>query len=222
MHVHLRVGTRFVPDHGTIFNFPVSKYVSTLFKEKGISLGVSALRLASEAQEKWLEYPEYDLMQINVRTYLHSFLRPLFIKIYEEDSLFNWKANKTEIDKIFHPPDISLKERFYQLVQLFAKKQTRAIFKPTIGRIEFTRQEIDEHFDKLHSPSSQNIFYINLVLRSVFGRVLESIILLDRYLMLKEERDDSPFDTSLFPVFSPVISPRNMILVSTKNEVREK
>lgn len=51
-------------------------------------------------------------------------------------------------------------------------------------------------------------------LRAALGPVLETLILLDRLLLLQEY--DSDLEVCLLPIFNPVLSPRNMAIIAKK------
>lgn len=51
-------------------------------------------------------------------------------------------------------------------------------------------------------------------LRAALGPVLETLVLLDRLLLLQEYGND--LEASLLPIFSPVLSPRNMAIIAKK------
>ena len=51
-------------------------------------------------------------------------------------------------------------------------------------------------------------------LRAALGPLVETYILLDRLLFLQEQ--GSAFQASLFPLFDPAMSPRNMAVVAWK------
>ncbi|XP_004243992.3 uncharacterized protein [Solanum lycopersicum] len=51
-------------------------------------------------------------------------------------------------------------------------------------------------------------------LRAALGPVLETLILLDRLLLLQEYGSD--LEASLLPIFNPVLSPRNMAIIARK------
>ncbi len=55
-------------------------------------------------------------------------------------------------------------------------------------------------------------------LRALMGAVIESLILVDRFIMLEEKQDGDlvDIDFSLFPLFDPETSPRNCVLVAVK------
>lgn len=54
-------------------------------------------------------------------------------------------------------------------------------------------------------------------LRVLLGPVIESLILMDRWLYLDETIPESPTKRVwLWPLFDPIISPRNMVLAATK------
>ena len=56
--------------------------------------------------------------------------------------------------------------------------------------------------------------------RILLGPILESIILTDRWLYLKEQLANLPESKTkgvwMWPLFDPVISPRNMVMVASK------
>ncbi|EFJ24694.1 hypothetical protein SELMODRAFT_101072 [Selaginella moellendorffii] len=60
-------------------------------------------------------------------------------------------------------------------------------------------------------------------LRSAIAPVLETLLLMDRLLYLKEQESEVPsFSAMLLPVFDPCVSPRNMAVVATRRKSGDK
>ncbi|XP_060187226.1 uncharacterized protein LOC132616674 isoform X1 [Lycium barbarum] len=83
--------------------------------------------------------------------------------------------------------------------------------------------------DRLHLPRLENTDYSTVwresksyaeligpywSLRAALGPVLETLILLDRLVLLQEYGND--LEASLLPIFNPVLSPRNMAIIAKK------
>ena len=51
-------------------------------------------------------------------------------------------------------------------------------------------------------------------LRAALGPLVETFILLDRLLLLKEQGDS--IEALMLPVFDPVVSPRNVAIIAKK------
>jgi hypothetical protein len=78
-----------------------------------------------------------------------------------------------------------------------------------------TSEEAETYFNEHKNVDKQII--ILWTLRVLLGPVIESLILMDRWLYLDEAIPESPTKRIwLWPLFDPVTSPRNMVLAATK------
>jgi len=76
---------------------------------------------------------------------------------------------------------------------------------------KLTESEINGYEQKYTHKQDQLIFCWTF--RALLSQVIESLILLDRCLFLIEHN----LKVKLFPIFDPYESPRNMVLVASKN-----
>ena len=139
------------------------------------------------------------------------------MECYEEDSIFNWKLCKTKTEEIYNP-SLTEKEQFCLLTEAVTYQQNYAKKKPNLEKYYFEKEKIEKHFQLLHSNEKKNIFFLNLILRSVYGQLIETLIIFDRYLYLQNSNSQQKFTTNILPIFNEDVSPRNLVLVSVKNE----
>ena len=92
----------------------------------------------------------------------------------------------------------------------YAKKATVNLVNE--GMEAFTDEELDNDDvrDMLNQWWSVVIFY---TIRLSFAPVIETVILLDRCLFLLEQG----YESVMFPLFDPILSPRNQVIVAVKN-----
>lgn len=54
--------------------------------------------------------------------------------------------------------------------------------------------------------------------RAALGSVVETLILLDRLLLLQEQEWGSSFKVLMLPIFDPSLSPRNIAIIAMRTE----
>lgn len=80
-----------------------------------------------------------------------------------------------------------------------------------------TSEEAERYYNEYKGRQVDKQIMILWTLRVLFGPVLESIILMDRWLYLNDAIPDSPTkNVWLWPLFDPVTSPRNVVVAATK------
>jgi hypothetical protein len=80
-----------------------------------------------------------------------------------------------------------------------------------------TSEEAERYYTEYMDKQVDKQIMILWTLRVLFGPVLESIILVDRWLFLNDTIPDSPTKSvQIWPLFDPVTSPRNVVVVATK------
>ncbi|KAJ3031530.1 UNVERIFIED_CONTAM: hypothetical protein HDU68_003066 [Siphonaria sp. JEL0065] len=101
---------------------------------------------------------------------------------------------------------------------------------PHYAKLALSRLKIDTDAEGLSEErlkeyenrykSRENEIAIVWTLRSLLGEVFESLLLADRYQFLLEQCEQKGLDRiELIPLFDPVASPRNMVLICTKQKI---
>lgn len=94
--------------------------------------------------------------------------------------------------------------------------------KAALKRLNFpedtiTFEEAEAYYQEYKAKQADKQITILWTLRVLLGPILESIILVDRFLYLTETLEDSPTKgVWLWPLFDPVTSPRNIVIAATK------
>lgn len=80
-----------------------------------------------------------------------------------------------------------------------------------------TPEEAEQYYEEYKRKQVDKQITILWTLRVLLAPILESIILVDRWLYLNENIEDSPTKgVWLWPLFDPVTSPRNVVIAATK------
>lgn len=80
-----------------------------------------------------------------------------------------------------------------------------------------TSEEAETYYQEYKKRQVDKQITILWTLRVLLAPILESIILVDRWLYLNESIPDSPTKrVYLWPLFDPVTSPRNVVIAATK------
>lgn len=98
---------------------------------------------------------------------------------------------------------------------VFEKLGLSVDFLESKGVTDAVLEEYQSHF-KLREMEVP----IMWTLRALMGGVIESLMLVDRFMKLGEEQQGDEFNGirfSLFPLFEPEISPRNCVLIAIKS-----
>lgn len=102
----------------------------------------------------------------------------------------------------------------------FPKYVKTALRRLKIPEDAITPAEAEEYYETFKKKQVDQQIIAMWTLRALFAPILESIILVDRYLYIKESLSNSPPSPTkgvwLYPLFDPVISPRNIVIVATK------
>ena len=94
--------------------------------------------------------------------------------------------------------------------------------KAALARLKFpedtiTSEEAEAYYQEYKAKQADKQITILWTLRVLLGPILESIILVDRFLYLTETIEESPTKgVWLWPLFDPVTSPRNIVIAATK------
>ena len=176
------------------YGFPMSKLVH----ETGLRLGPRAMNLASQAMYRYTEQAEEDLNAF-VR---HHFRAILQVIIAER----GWYTGPNP-EKFFAVG--TLPKECFSSVEVYL---ATCLDKFGFGH-RLTKEELHAYGEKF--TGLEGLLAFCWTLRALMSQVLESLVLLDRLLFLEESEGVT---ATLFPIFDPFESPRNMVLVATKRE----
>jgi hypothetical protein len=99
----------------------------------------------------------------------------------------------------------------------FSVYTKRALTRLKFPEDTITAEEAEAYYQEYKKKRVDKQITILWTLRVLLAPILESIILVDRWLYLNDIIPDSPTKTvRLWPLFDPVTSPRNMIITATK------
>ncbi|KAH8348767.1 hypothetical protein KR084_010850 [Drosophila pseudotakahashii] len=178
-------GNKALMDMQTDYGFPLSQYL----QERQVRMGRNARMLAAQSIERTLEAKELP----NVTLYYRALLEVLVCRHAPQ------LKNELQVGKV----------RKFESFHEYIKKCATKMDAPWLAAIEEVELQsllqeyaLDKHY--------LDLFYL---LRMSFAPVLESLILLDRLLYLKELGYDRSY---LIDLFDPVISPRHFAIVSIK------
>lgn len=177
-------GNKQILDLNQEIGFPLSKYL----KENQVKLGRNARMLAAQSIDRTLNAKELP----NISLYYRALLELLICE------------QQPELKDTVQVGKIRKFTNFKDYVELCEKKYPNLKFNE--NRIEAIA-EMEESSHKMYL----NLFYL---LRMTFAPVLESLILLDRLLYLKELGYEQSY---LIPLFDPVVSPRHFAVVAIKD-----
>ncbi|XP_030372687.1 methyltransferase-like protein 25 [Scaptodrosophila lebanonensis] len=179
-------GNKALMDMQTEYGFPLSDYL----RERNVCLGRNARMLAAQSMERTQAAKELP----NITLYYRALIELLVCRHAPH------LKNELQVGKV------RKFQNFYEYVQLCAKKLNAT----WLGALEEAELEelarscdVDRHYLEL--------FYL---LRMSFAPVLESLILLDRLLYLKERGHKKSY---LVNLFDAVISPRHYAIVAFKS-----
>ncbi|KAI7899601.1 methyltransferase domain-containing protein [Cokeromyces recurvatus] len=177
--------------------FPVSHYV----QKTGFKLGSTAKMLSCQAPARWLNKQNETL-----EAYEHHFYRALLHLMMVEKGL-------TDISVAPIIGRLNKKKDFVSF-PIYVKAALRRL---NIPENTFSDEESENYYNIYKQKQVDKQIIIFWTLRVLLAPVIESLILMDRWLYLYNTIEDSPTkNVWLWPLFDPVISPRNMVLAATK------
>ncbi|EDW60587.1 probable methyltransferase-like protein 25 [Drosophila virilis] len=172
-------------EESTDYGFPLSRYL----QQRSVCLGRNARMLAAQSIERTLSSKELP----NITLYYRALLEILICRRAPH------LKNKLKVGKVHKF------NNFFEYVKICAKKLNEP-WLAAVGEAELEallqQHDVDWHY--------LSLFYL---LRMSFAPVLESVILLDRLLYLKELGYEHSF---LIDLFDAVISPRHYAIVAFK------
>lgn len=104
---------------------------------------------------------------------------------------------------------------FYHYAQLAIKKMTLPM------PLDFTEAECNALYEEAIAQGHEKALVLSVLMRACIGPVLESVILVDRWLYLVQAQeiiDPSLTGIACLPVFDPIASPRNMLYVAHRGD----
>lgn len=177
--------------------FPMSEFL----REKFFSLGRNTRMVALKAPEK--REQEDTIEDIENRSIKSLFFRALLTLIIQKE--FKIMSKEMRVGKIYAKCDgfVDYVKKCIKKLE-FSETQIESL---TDEKINFYYSEYESHRKKLVA--------FNL-LREAFAPVVEALILLDRYLYLKQNVDANT-DCFLVQLFNPAISPRCYALAAIRH-----
>ncbi|KAG1460679.1 hypothetical protein G6F46_005388 [Rhizopus delemar] len=177
--------------------FPMSDVV----KKTNLVIGHTSRMLSSQVPERWVEKSEDTLVALE-----HHFFRALLQFIMVKKGLAEPGAAPV-IGRLNKKKDFT---SFSVYVQA-------ALSRLGLPAGTITDEEANDYYNMYKAKQiDKQIAYV-WSLRAILAPVLESIILIDRWLYLNDVIPDSPTKkVCLWPLFDPITSPRNMVIMATK------
>ncbi|KAI9342558.1 methyltransferase domain-containing protein [Obelidium mucronatum] len=194
-----------VPDRPA--GFPLSAYMRS--QSPMFHLGFSARNLACQATLRWEE-------EGGVGNFLRHHYRALLqLVLFENNLMDRARANsKSSTDHDIIIGRMKGPSAFSKGFPFYAKLALSRL------RIDTEAEGLTEHKLKKYEESyrhREKEIAIVWTLRSLLGDVFESLLLADRFQYLTEQREVKGLDRiELVPLFDPLASPRNMVIVCTK------
>lgn len=178
--------------------FPMSQ----LLRERRYDLGTTARVLACHSPWQWKSQ-----VAASKKSFEQHFFRALLQQIMVDKGL----ASKSE------PP--ALRKRITKKCD-FATYVKIALQTLDIQPDAITPEEIESYYhDYKYNRAADKQIIALWTIRSLLAPVLESLILMDRWLYLKEAVGDRSNEHSgvwMWPLFDPTESPRNVVFVASK------
>ncbi|CAO3586876.1 unnamed protein product [Absidia cylindrospora] len=190
----------FLSEEGSQPGFPMGDWL----KGKGYQLGNSARVLACQSPSKWTD------PVIGQQSFNQYFYRAVLLH--------------TIVDK-------GLSEKAPAIGMVKRKKTYLQYYQTAMKRLDYGADAISEtEAERYHQMyKDQNVdkqIIVLWTLRVLLAPVLESLILVDRWLYLKSlsdtenkgsvDIDGAGDDVKMWPLFDPIASPRNMCIIASK------
>lgn len=183
-------GNKSLMELQTDYGFPLSQYL----RERQVRMGRNARMLAAQSIERTLDTKELP----NVTLYYRALLEILVCRHAPE------LKNELQVGKV----------RKFESFEEYIQKCATKLDAPWLAAVE------KEELQSLLQEYAVHKYFLDLfyLLRMSFAPVLESLILLDRLLYLKELGYERSY---LIDLFDPVISPRHFAIVSIKQQTQQ-
>ncbi|KAJ3288397.1 hypothetical protein HDU79_004867 [Rhizoclosmatium sp. JEL0117] len=190
--------------------FPLSNYMRS--QSPRFQLGFSARNLACQAVCRWdNEEGRNTFLDNGIRLHYRALLQlVLHDHGLMEKARRNSKSSTDHDIIIGRLKEDSFRQGFATYAKLACSRLYLDLENEGVSEVEL--REYETRF----KITSQRIAIV-WTLRSMMGDVFESLLLADRFQFLHERRERYNLQKlELFPLFDPVVSPRNMVLVATK------
>ncbi|KAI9303097.1 methyltransferase domain-containing protein [Cunninghamella echinulata] len=179
--------------------FPMSQTV----QETGFKLGSIASMLACQTPSRWL-----DQRDSSIKAFEHHFFRALLQWIMVKKGLISATEKAPIIGRLN-------KKKDFDSFPIYVKA---ALHKLKMDPDVISMEESKSYYEQFKSKSKiDKRIGVLWTIRALLGPVIESLILVDRYLYLCENIPSSNTKKVwLQPLFDPILSPRNMVIMATK------
>ncbi|KAI8087632.1 methyltransferase domain-containing protein [Gilbertella persicaria] len=177
--------------------FPLSQLIC----DSGFYFGPTPKMLSCQAPARW-----EDQLEETLTAYEHHFFRALLQAIMVEKGM---------TDVTIAPVIGRLnKKRDFVSFPVYVQVASKRLGLPENS---ITPQEAEDYYQKYKAKGVDKQIAILWTLRVLLGPILESLILIDRWLYLNDLIPDSPTKNIwMWPLFDPITSPRNMVIAATK------
>ncbi|KAI9268152.1 methyltransferase domain-containing protein [Phascolomyces articulosus] len=181
--------------------FPLSQYLKD---QQTYRMGSTAHMLACQTPSRWSDKREETL-----KSFEHHFFRALLQYMMVEKGL-------AQVD---NPPVIGRlnKKKDFTSFPVYVRAALRRL---KIQENAITDDEAEASYKEFKGKQVDKQIAILWTVRILLAPVHESIILTDRWLYLKEQLNSLPESKTkgvwMWPIFNPITSPRNMVIVASK------
>ncbi|KAG1179940.1 hypothetical protein G6F70_008476 [Rhizopus microsporus] len=174
--------------------------MSSLLREKKMELKSTARVLACHSPSRWLEGEPC------IEAFDNYFFRALLQEMLVE----------RELSDINDPPILGRIKQNKEFTSFVAASLKRLKLPPDT----ITEQEARDHYLKAKEKQADKQFVTLWTLRALLASIVESIILVDRWLYLEESvsslENSQHKGVWAYPLFDQVASPRNVVYVASK------
>eukprot|EP01133_Synstelium_polycarpum_P015954 gene15954-18968_t len=181
--------------------------MSTRGQSLGVNLGPAALKLSCEAADS-----SYHITVNGLEEFKYS-MKVHFYRVVFETALYRLLGHKQHgftIRCISRANAKTFETYTTSALARMARQTTPHGVIPTAADLAAAYVECEPHHPKIS---------ILLLLRGLIAPVLESLIILDRWLYLDESPQSLGIKSSIVPIFNETLSPRNYAIVSHKSDV---
>ncbi|KAM9964371.1 hypothetical protein ACTFIW_004131 [Dictyostelium discoideum] len=187
--------------------------------KKNLKLGPAPLKLSCEASDS----SQKDLESFKYSSRIH------YYRVILEDWILNEinnNNNNSKLGILIKSHDFTIRnisknqsrdyKSYYNAALIRMKRQQNEQSIHLDFKLPETCQPIISYFEQQNQKQQEKQITTFLLLRSLLAPVLESIIVLDRFLYLNQF--SSTTQSFIIPIFNKLISPRNLIILSFKNK----
>ncbi|KAI8138487.1 methyltransferase domain-containing protein [Fennellomyces sp. T-0311] len=179
--------------------FPMSNFLT----RQTYRMGSTACMLACQTPSRWSDKREETLVSFE-----HHFFRALLQHVMVEKGLA----------EAGDPPILGrLNKKFFVSFPVYVQAALQRLKLPESA---ITTEEAEAYYAEYKAKQIDKQIAVLWTIRALLAPVHESIVLTDRWLYLKESLDNEPSTPTkgvwMWPIFEPLTSPRNMVLVASK------